>query len=136
MVPRSIITLALLHKFDCEFRGNNTYVSLDRTALDLVCAWRNFKNIFPRPLFTIIFRPKILSFVTSSILTGQTKVEFVIYWVLWKNKLPIWSKKTFDIFRWWFPILFVIFFHFFITCKGLDTVVSLSAGDDTRPVKA
>ena len=48
----------------------------------MVSAWRNFKNIFPRPLLTIIFRPKILFFVTNSILTGQTKVEFVIYWVL------------------------------------------------------
>ena len=35
---------------------------------NMVCAWRNFKNIFPRPLFTIIFRSKILF--------------FVIYWVL------------------------------------------------------
>ena len=49
---------------------------------DMVCAWRNFKNIFSKPLFTIIFRPNILSFVTYSILTGRTKVEFVIYWVL------------------------------------------------------
>ena len=49
---------------------------------DMVCAWSNFKNIFPTLLFTIIFKPKILFFVTYSILTGQTKVEFVIYWVL------------------------------------------------------
>ena len=41
-----------------------------------------FQNIFSRPLFIIIFRPKILFFVTYSILTGQTKVEFVKYWVL------------------------------------------------------
>ena len=32
------------------------------------CAWRNFKNIFSRPLFTIIFRPKILILDTYSIL--------------------------------------------------------------------
>ena len=59
----------------------------------MVSAWRNFKNIFSRPLFTIIFRTKIVFFITYSILTGQTKVEFVIYWVLmnvflylsWKN---------------------------------------------------
>ena len=48
----------------------------------MACAWRNFKIIFSRPLFIIIFRPKILFFVTYSILTGQTKVEFFIYWVL------------------------------------------------------
>ena len=29
-----------------------------------------------------MFMPKFLFFVTYSILTGQTKVEFVIYWVL------------------------------------------------------
>ena len=27
---------------------------------DMVSAWRNFKNIFSRPLFTIIFRPEML----------------------------------------------------------------------------
>ena len=35
MVQRSIITLALLHEFVYEFRGNNTYIILDRTALSL-----------------------------------------------------------------------------------------------------
>ena len=33
------------------------------------CAWRNFKNIFSRPLFIIIFRPKILILGTYSILS-------------------------------------------------------------------
>ena len=32
--------------------------------------------------FTIVFRSKVLFFVAYSILTGQTKVEFDIYWVL------------------------------------------------------
>ena len=36
MVQQSIITLALLHEFVYEFRGNNTYIILDRTALDLL----------------------------------------------------------------------------------------------------
>ena len=43
----------------------------------MISAWRNFKIIFSRPLFIIIFRPKILFFVTYSILTRDTKVEFV-----------------------------------------------------------
>ena len=43
---------------------------------------KEFKNIFSTPLFVIIFRPEILLFVTHSFLTGLTKVEFVIYWVL------------------------------------------------------
>ena len=33
MVQESIITLALLHKFVYEFRGNNTYIIQGRTAL-------------------------------------------------------------------------------------------------------
>ena len=40
------------------------------------------KNIFPRPLFIIIFRPEMLKFHPYSILTGDTRVEFVIYCVL------------------------------------------------------
>ena len=49
---------------------------------DMVSAWRNFKNIFSRPLFTIISRPEILKFHPYSILTGETMVRFVIYCVL------------------------------------------------------
>ena len=48
----------------------------------MVSAWRNFKNIFSRPLFTIIFRPKMLKFHPYSILTGDTMVGFVIFCVL------------------------------------------------------
>ena len=63
-----------MRSFDQKYKFSNKN--------DMVCAWRNFKNISSRPLFTIIIRPKILFFVTYSILTGQTKVEFIIYWVL------------------------------------------------------
>ena len=42
-------------------------------------AWRDFKNIFSRPLFTIIFRPKILILDTYSILSTKTKYESVAY---------------------------------------------------------
>ena len=35
----------------------------------MVSAWRNFKNIFPRPFFIIIFRPEMLKFHPYSILT-------------------------------------------------------------------
>ena len=48
----------------------------------MVSAWRNFKNIFSRPLFTIIFRPEMLKFHPYSILTGDTMVRFVIFCVL------------------------------------------------------
>ena len=49
---------------------------------NMVSTWRNFKNIFPRPLFIIIFKPEMLKFHPYSILTGDTRVEFVIYRVL------------------------------------------------------
>ena len=41
-----------------------------------------FKNIFPTPLFIIIYRPEMLKFHPYSILTGDTRVELVIYCVL------------------------------------------------------
>ena len=47
----------------------------------MVRAWRNFKNIFSRPLFTIIFRPEMLKFHPYSILTGDTMIGFVIFCV-------------------------------------------------------
>jgi len=49
---------------------------------DMVSAWRNFKNIFSGPLFTIIFGPEMLKFHPYSILTGVAMVGFVIYCVL------------------------------------------------------
>ena len=48
----------------------------------MVSAWRNFKNIFSTPLFTIIFRPEMLKFHPYSFLTGDTIVGFVIFCVL------------------------------------------------------
>ena len=49
---------------------------------DMVSAYRNFKNIFSSPLFTINFRPEMLKFHSYSILTGDTMVGFVIFCVL------------------------------------------------------
>ena len=60
--------------FDPKYKFSNENV--------MVSAWRNYKNIFPRPLFIIIFRPEMLKFRPYSILTGDTRVEFVIYSVL------------------------------------------------------
>ena len=40
-------------------------------------AWRDFKTNFSRPLFTIIFRPKIVSLDTNSILRVKTMYESV-----------------------------------------------------------
>ena len=53
-----------------------------RNKNDMVSTWRNFKNTFSRPLFTIIYSPEMLKFHPYSILTGDTRVEFVIYCVL------------------------------------------------------
>ena len=43
----------------------------------MASAWRDLKNIFPRPLFTIIFRPKIVILGTDSILGVKTMHESV-----------------------------------------------------------
>ena len=61
----------------------------------MVSAWRNFKNIFSRPLFTIIFRPEMLKFQPYSILTGDTMVGFVIFCVL-IHQLPLQSPGLSD----------------------------------------
>ena len=52
----------------------------------MVSAWRNFKNIFSRPLFTIIFRPEMLKFYPYSILTGERMAGLVIFCVLKVSK--------------------------------------------------
>ena len=86
--PFSIKWIYLIEKrsFDQKYKFSNKN--------DMACAWRNFKNIFSTQLFTIIFRPKILSFVTYLILTGETKVEFLIYWVFLQNWFnPIMGRK-------------------------------------------
>ena len=48
----------------------------------MASAWRSFKNIFSRPLFTIIFRPKILILGTDSILRVKMMYESVKWDVL------------------------------------------------------
>ena len=61
---------------------------------DMVSAWRNFKNIFPRPFFIIIFRPEMLKIHPYSILSGDNRVEFVMYCVLiWGKFYHFWPKK-------------------------------------------
>ena len=40
-------------------------------------AWRDFKIIFSRPLFTIIFRPKMVFLITDSILRVKLMYESV-----------------------------------------------------------
>ena len=75
----------LLLKFDQKYKFSN--------KSNMVSAWRNFKKYFPRPLFIIIFRPEMLKFHPYSILTGDTGVEFVIYYVLstiiWHNFVAV-----------------------------------------------
>ena len=50
----------------------------------MVRAWRNFKKNF-LDHFTIIFKLEMLEFHPYSILTGETIVVFVIYYVLKSN---------------------------------------------------
>ena len=59
----------------------------------MVSACRNFKNIFSRPLFTIICRLEMLKFHPYSILTGVAMVGFVIFHVL-KNPTQDFIRRT------------------------------------------
>ena len=70
-----VLTMSfLLLNFDQKYKFSNKN--------DMVSAWRNFQKKFPRPLFIINFRPEMLKFHPYSILTGDIRVEFVIYNVL------------------------------------------------------
>ena len=60
----ALTTSFLLLNFDSKYKFSNRN--------NMVSAWKNFKNIFPRPLFIIIFRPEMLKFHPYSILTGDT----------------------------------------------------------------
>ena len=74
------IFLKFLHVLTMSFLLLNFYQKYKfSNKNDMVSAWRNFKNIFLRPLFIIIFRPEMLKFHPYSILTGDTRVEFVIF---------------------------------------------------------
>ena len=88
----------------------------------MVSAWRNFKNIFSRPLFTIIFRPEMLKFHPYSILTGDLKVGFVIFCVLsqgrQENAVPSAAARCWITALWWSylpkicrggPVIFVVY---------------------------
>ena len=68
----------------------------------MVSAWRNFKHIFSRPLFTIIFRPEMLKFHPYSVLTRDTMVGFVIFCVLsifWLLSFHILGLETLWIYK-------------------------------------
>ena len=72
------IFLKFLHALTMSFlllNFNQKYKFSDKN--NMVSAWRNFKNIFTRPLFTIIFRPKIAFWDTDSILRVKTMYESV-----------------------------------------------------------
>ena len=55
---------------------------------DMVCAWRNFKNIFPRPLFTIIFRPIIFCHIFNFHRADQSWICHILgvkWWALFSR---------------------------------------------------
>ena len=81
----------LLLNFDQKYKFSNKN--------NMLSAWRHFKNIFPRPLFIIIFRIEMLKFHPYSILTRDTRVEFVIYRVL-KDCIIGSAKKNPNLLCW------------------------------------
>ena len=61
----------------------------------MASAWRNFKNILSRPLFNIIFSPKMVKFHPYSILTGCMTYEYVGYSLLMNIDHAPWCSKKF-----------------------------------------
>ena len=85
----------------------------------MVSALRNFKNIFRRLLLTIILRPEMLKFHPYTILTGNKRLEFVIYRVLTSEEKE----------------LLPFFTHFFLSMgagsksyREMDTAMELHTG--------
>ena len=78
----------------CDFPQKMNYKKMAST-------WRNFKYIFSRPLYTIIFRPKILILDTDSILKVNELVKWyvlrILFWKKKKRNLPL-QKKSLPIF--------------------------------------
>ena len=102
----------------------------------MVIAWRNFKNIFSRPHFTIIFRPEMLKFHLYSILTGDTMVGSVIFCVLNKGFQRTMGKST-SMPKQNYPYMHsgrLQIHGFMIICKGLQRLKTkrkpwIEAGD-------
>ena len=65
----SLCKRGYFHYWICSFGKNPPFYEVKNIFCKRLCAWRDFKNVFPWPLFTIIFRPKILISGTYSILS-------------------------------------------------------------------
>ena len=111
----------------------------------MVSAWRNFKDIFSRPLFTIIFSPEMLKFHPYSILTGETMVtkdknflslieikHFLLYRILcrfdpscfsWPEIFS--SKNEEKILSRWCTFFFAWPLNFFLVQRSLKTIHAL-----------
>ena len=92
-------------------------------------AWRDFQINFSRPLFTIIFRPKIVFLDTDSILRVKTTVEWQGYSVLnilgplcriKKVLLHVKRMQLFAIFDFlpFFPLIAYTHYQSFKMCKA------------------
>ena len=93
------IFLKFLHALTMSFLLLNFYQKYKFSNKDnKVSAWRNFKNIFPRLIFIIIFRPEMLKFHPYSILRGDTMVGFVIFCVLNDFAMHYWFYLLLKIF--------------------------------------
>ena len=75
----------------CHLMQKSPFYELKKIFQKRLCAWRNFKTVFFRPLF-IIFRTKILISGLYSILIGQMIVEFLITACWWLRSFNWFSK--------------------------------------------
>ena len=80
----------------------------------MVSAWRNFKNISSRPLFTIIFRPEMLKFHPYPILTRQRQLDLLKQFNNFRFKIR--GSNVHPII-YVFNILYISDFFFQLFCK-------------------
>ena len=79
---------------------NAPFYEVNQSVWKWLCVWRDFKKIFPRPLFTIIFRQKILISCTYSVLSRLwwwlLNFSFVdiIHW-LWSGHILLLNRIYF-----------------------------------------
>ena len=71
----------------------NPFYKVKKIFQKRLCEWRNFRNIFSRPLFIIIFKPKMVSnlrknfFVyclapeTYSALSQEVPISYFFFWI-------------------------------------------------------
>ena len=107
-----------------EFISQKGAIYIKSTNLVMKMTWRNFKNIFSRPLFTIIFRPEMLKFHPYSILEKQcSDLAYTVFQDIFSahylnkiNLLSILEQNSTEIV----DLCTLANFHILSSCQGMS----------------